>query len=291
MEIRNYGFDPDDVEILEEEWKFGARSERIILQRDGQWRNMPKFEHQAKGFETFGCTIYGGTSQMEAYTMRVFGFEPNHADRFNYNIAGINPPGANPQKAYESFRKQGVIDEAVLPRSATLEEYTTPRPMTDKYLEIGQEWLDKWKFSHEWIASRSASKMRAKILDNFRYCPPCLSVTAWYKENGVYVDRSVRNTHWVVGEGFKVLDKLGVWVNFDLKYFEWEYALEQARLWRIRFKIFDSYDGFRKVLHEDHVISFAKRITIKKRELLERERWAKSSFWAKPFLMLKRLWQ
>jgi len=67
-EAKQYGFDISQVEILEDDWKFGARSERIVLQKDGQWdKFIPVFEHQAKDFETFGCTVYGGTSQMEMY--------------------------------------------------------------------------------------------------------------------------------------------------------------------------------------------------------------------------------
>jgi len=236
----NYGFNPRDVKIDPLDWKFGSMSDRTVLEIEGQWDNyLPVFEHQADKYETYGCTVWGSLNQVETYLNRVFDFQPNYSDRYNYNIVGINPPGSNPHKALESIRKQGVIEESVLPYPDTLGEFITPRPMSEKYLSMGQKW--GYELVHEWVISRDQSKMKGKIIDALKYSPVAIGVTAWYLEDGVYIDKGEDNTHWTLCYGYHVLE--------DGTYL----------------KVFDSYDNSIKTLHKDHFISLAKRIYIRQR--------------------------
>jgi hypothetical protein len=67
--------------------------------------------------------------------------------------------------------------------------------------------------------------------------PLGVSVSAWYEENGKYVDRGTRNNHWCVC--YKI-DEEGV-------------------------HVFDSYDHSKKILSLDHNIGRAKRIWLNRK--------------------------
>jgi hypothetical protein len=246
-----------DLNNQPEDWKFGARSDKVVLQPDGQWDDyLPTFEHQATGYETSGCTCYGTLSQMEAYFKRVFGFEPNYAERYNYVLAGVTIDGANPQNAYESVRKWGVIDEKELPRPDTYEEYNSPIPMLSKYTNQGSLWLEDWEFTHEWIVSRTG-QLQPKIVDALKYSPVAVAVSAWLEKDGLYISE-FDNNHWCLAYGYEQVGD------------------------KYRLKVFDTYDKSVKLLHEDHDISVAKRINIKKKVHTIEGNWLID--------LLKRLW-
>ncbi len=233
--LQNYGFNEKDIVIEEDEWILGATEiEREVINPSGDWSDyLPTYEPQAVNFETYGCTIFGGTNQIEILHKFLFGEEPNYAERYNYIIAKIRSPGASPHKVYETIRKEGLINNELLPMTKTYGEYLKPDPMDKGLLVKGQHWLNEYEYHHDWLKNPT----RKQLKDNLKYCPIGMSVTAWFEENGVFVDRGARNTHWVV-----------------LFAYEGENPL-----------VFDSYDRKVKKLHKDHRIAFAKRITLKRR--------------------------
>jgi len=232
--IKNYGFDESKVVIEEEDYFLGALGQEVMNEK-ADWQNwLPKYEPQASKYETFGCTSWGTLNQVETYMKKVFGGDYNYSDRFIYILANISPPGAPPSRAYEAIRKKGVIDDALLPYADTYEEFLQPNPMMTEFLKRGEDFLSKYKFNHEWIANPTPDKIQEAL----KYSPVALSVTAWQQENGLYVDKGQRNTHWC--ECFKVDGSKPI--------------------------IFDSYDTSIKVLHPDHHTKFAKRIRIVKRD-------------------------
>ena len=240
--IRQYGFNPKDIEILPEHYKYGAMSDRTILQPDGDWTPfLPKFEHQALRYETFGCTVYGTLTQIQMILKRLTGIEFDFSERYIYNLVGINPPGDNPHKILEMIRKKGLIEDSIMPYTETLDEFRTPRPMTRQYTTMGEKWLDERVLRHEWIASRDPVRMKQKIVESLPYGPPTIGVTARYLENGVYVDKGQDNTHWTVCPKAEV------------------------KISGINLGIADSYPPYEKLLHKDHFISYAKKVTIAKR--------------------------
>src|SRR3990167_4625379 len=106
MPLRNYGF--KEPTIKPKAWiALGATG--IPIRPDSVWPT-PLYEPQAENFESFGCTVWGLQNQIEMYMMEVFGFEPNFDERYNYNIAQINPPGADPDDSYESARTKGLTE-------------------------------------------------------------------------------------------------------------------------------------------------------------------------------------
>lgn len=228
----NYGFDEDLVEIEPEAYVLGALPQTAV-QPDGQWDEfLPVYEPQARLYETWSCTVYGSQNQIETYMKRVFGFEPNYDERYNVAQIQIPPGGTNPQKAYQSFRHDGLKDDE--PDPDTYEEFMDKSYLTPKRIYEAMSWLDNYVLKHEWITDIT----KETIKDCLKYSPIAVSVTAWHEQTGLYVDNGKRNNHWCLCYGY-IEDNEG-----------------------IKLKIFDTYDKSHKLLHPDHRIAFAKRIWI-----------------------------
>lgn len=200
---------------------------KIFYQGDGQWDAfLPKYEAQFNSFyDTYGCTVWGTQNAIEILEKRIWGGgNINYSERFTYILAGVRPPGADPHKIAEVVRKSGLIDNSQLPFTETYEEFLKPDPMTENFLDKGQEWLDKFYFGHEWVSPQEIKELLV-------YSPIAVSVTAWFLKDGVYVDNGLPNNHWCVIFGYT--DK--------------------------GWKVFDSYDHSVKILSFNHKIEYAKR--------------------------------
>lgn len=240
IDIKQYGFNPDLVKIKPEDYVFGSALPYIIIKEDGQYDDfLPVYEPQADKYETSGCTVWGGQNQIETYFKKVFGFEPNYAEIFNYVLVGIRPPGANPQDAYQSFKNDGLVDNELLPIPDTYEKFIDTKQITEELKAKGKEWLERYDFKHEWLINPT----KEQIVNALPCSPIAIAVTAWIEEDELYIDNGRPNTHWCLCYGY-IKDERG-----------------------IRLKIFDSYDHSKKLLHPDHKTSVAKRILIKKKKL------------------------
>ena len=231
-EIKNYGLQLSPLEDLSA-YRLGAiELPKLVLRRDGQYDNyLPEDELQhTPSFDTYGCTVYG-TENIQQTMERVHGLESKEYDeRYNYNLAKIVPPGADPHVVSDIFRLNGVVS-GVFPMVGTLAEYATPRPMPSKYVSQGV--AHPHELRHQWLWSKPISKEeRIKLIKEYlQYSPLGVSVTAWSQENGVYVDKGQPNTHWTMLYGYN--DK--------------------------GWKIYDSYFPHRKILSYDHNIQVCKR--------------------------------
>lgn len=247
-EIRQYGFIPST--ITSEHYILGAFNQlpKVIIQPDRNWKPfLPQWESQIGKFETFACTVFGTLNAIETY-LRKLNTDRNYdySERFNYILANITPPGADPHFVSEILRKFGVIEQAELPFTNTLEEFMLPKPMTEDKLNKGKEW--GYVFQHEWLFTSYPGKdnMVNQIREALQYSPVCLSVTAWYEENGLYVDNGQPNGHWTLCYG---IDDDGGLLIFD------SYALVQNGV---------ITNAFKK-LHPDHKVLCAKRYFITKK--------------------------
>lgn len=231
--IKNYGFKIDEVKDPDAYILGGLTSlPKIVLQNDGQWdKYLPIEENQAPSWETFACTCYGTTSAIEVLLKKIHGQEFNFSERYPYNLVGINPPGADPHKVSEAIRNNGLIAQESLPMTTTLEEFKTPRPMVDKYIEEGNKF--GYTIKHEYVFKDSDPHevKIAKMKECLTYSPLGISVTAWLEKGGVYVDDGQANTHWTVCYGWN--DK--------------------------GWKVFDSYAPYLKIVSFDHHIERSKR--------------------------------
>ena len=224
----------------------GGMVPKIILQPNRNWKDyLPKWESQINGYETYGCTVFGTLNAIETYFNRLSPGQYDFAERFNYILAGIQPPGSDPHWVCEIVRKYGVIPQEELPMPGTYKEFIQPNPMTVDKLRIGQDWKAKYSFQHEWVFTNTPSKENriALIREALQYSPVAVSVTAWYEDNGVFVDEGQPNNHWTLCYG---IDDDGGLLIFD------SYALVQDGV---------NTNAFKK-LSPDHQIMMAKRFYI-----------------------------
>ena len=229
--IKNYGFIKTEEDP--KAYKLGATElPKVVLMSDGQWVDyLPKDESQiTPSYDTYGCTVYGTENIQQMLEKFHYGESKEFDERYNYNLVKITPPGADPHAVAESFRNDGVISgELSIP--STFAEYSQPRPMYQKYIEMGV--AHPYELRHQWLLEKSVDKLtRTKLIKEYlQYSPLGVSVTAWMESGGVYIDNGRPNTHWTVLYGFN--DK--GWL------------------------IYDSYAPHRKILSFDHNIQCVKR--------------------------------
>lgn len=211
----------------------------VPYQEDGNWEPyLPIFEHQAKRFETSGCAVFGTLNQIETLIKRIYGYEENYSERYTYLLAGVDPKrGTDPQRVYESIRKQGVIENYLMPMTDSLADFVD-NDIKGSTLAKGQNWLVRHDFRHEWLWSTRPEKWHDVLKAALKTSPVAVSVDAWHLENGKYVSTSTTNNHWCLL--YRIDDDGTMWV-------------------------YDSYDNEKKPLAPNHYIKRAKRIWLNRR--------------------------
>lgn len=242
------GFIEPKIEEQEEQGAYFLGASPVpqnpILEDDADWEeSLPKEEEQNLfGIETFNCTGFNTTSQIETYEKRAFNEDNNYSDRWVGIIAGTDPTrgGNDPQLIYEAIRKYGLIPEEMLPFTSDIknaqEYFSFNGGDKEACYKAGQEWLKRKKFMHEWVFKPNDSaevKLRA-VQTAYKYSPLAIAVSAWNKDaRGLYVALGNPN-HWTGS-----------------------YGLQQTF-----YKVSDSYDPFRKLV--DQELKWCKRIHIEK---------------------------
>jgi len=251
MKLKEYGFKAPSIT----DTHYVAGDGRILgaspIKPDGDWTNfLPKYEAQADKFETWGCVVFGGENQIETMNRFLFGVEPNFSERFIYNIVGIKPGGTDPQLVYEAIRRNGLINQEVLPATDSFEEFCKPRPMSEPYISEGKKWKEGYEYDHDWVLQGTETeKERIDTLRfNLMFSPLGVSVTAWFPD---YEDKGQVNNHWCML--YKMDDKF--------------------------YYIFDSYDHSLKQVPLTHKISYAKRIFLSKKLSEEKKTNILLTFW------------
>ena len=106
----NYGFKAPKLD--KEQYILGQGKVALsILQKNGDWTKcLPVIEKQhTPNFDTYNCTGFGATNQIEMYMFKKFGVKVNYSDRWVGIIAGTDPKqgGNDPHTVYEAIRKYG----------------------------------------------------------------------------------------------------------------------------------------------------------------------------------------
>lgn len=234
--MKNYGFVPPIFE--DNHFVLGGVNSlvKVVLQSDGQWDNyLPEKEIQnINGVETYNCTSFGTCNIFEMLFKKVYGLANNFSDRFVGIQAGTRPPGNDPHKVAQAIRHSGLIPEGLLPFKDIFnwEEYYSYKGGNCIECEVsGKEFLDRWWIGHEWVFTTGNHRQEA-MMESLRYSPLGVSVTAWYVEGDLYVDRGQPNNHWCVLYGY-----------------------EKDKYW----KVFDSYDLSTKKLDWNFNFGYCKR--------------------------------
>lgn len=190
----------------------GAASlSKVVIRPDGQWVDfLPVFEPQRKAFETFNCTGFNTLNCIEML-FKQSGLEKNFSDRFVGTLAGTNPAigGNDPHTVAETIRKNGNIDEGMMPFDDALksveEFYSFSGVDEAKCKSEGEKWLHAFGFGHEWVFDGYVENKQALIVEALRYSPLGVSVKAWEKGfDGLFrKDKGARDNHWTVIFGYK----------------------------------------------------------------------------------------
>jgi len=236
----DYGFIPDILEA--DHYVFGSQElSDNVLNFTGQWdKYLPAIELQEKNMvETYNCVSFGTLNAVEILHKFLFGKEVNKSERYLGILSGTTESGNSPHKVAETLRKTGTIPENELPFSKdidTWDKYYSPKPMTSKYIEIGEKWLSKYDFGHEWVFANDYSGNRQELLKQaLKRSPLGISVYAWKKKGDIYVKDDQLDNHWCCLYG----------------YVDGEY-----------FKVFDHYDNTFKKLDWDYRFGFCKRYSL-----------------------------
>ena len=243
-QYKNYGLKISDIPDVGAYKIGGVSLPKIVLQPDGDWSNyLPVYEPQFGGdWDSSGCVIWGYQNIIETTLKKLTGIEYNFSERFNYITGNVQPPGSDPHEQAEYMRKYGLISDVSLPMTKTYEEFITPKPMTEELLAEGKRWTYTMQHEYVWNTPQTSDQQKTLIKEYLQYSPLGVTVTAWFEENGVYVDKGRPNTHWV--------ELYGIAEN--------------------GYKIFDSYDQSKKILSFDHHISLCKRILLTKKKVLKK---------------------
>jgi len=232
--IQNHGFQPD--EITDDQYVFGSsKMLQELLQESGQWDDfLPEKEYQRQhGLETYNCTNFGTENALKIIHKRKYEAEEDKAERYMGVITKISRgSGGSAHTASEAIRKHGMIPEELLPFSKdinTWDEYYSPNPMTKKYLNVGEEWKNKYMFQHEWTFPSwlNWEQKKKNMIDALKYSPLGISVLAWKRNSkGLYYKNSnERDNHWCVCYGYKLNEYWKILDTYDgtLKKLTWNY--------------------------------------------------------------------
>ena len=173
--------------------------------------------------------------------------EYNFTERFIGINAGTKPPGNNPHTVLEAVRKLGLVPESLLPFDQDLlnsvEEYYSFKGGDQNLCQAdGYKFITDYEIQHEWVIPPTQETIASQL----KFSPIALSVTAWYEQDGLYVDNGQPNSHWVL--------------CFKAEKVPEGYILH----------VFDSYEPKIKRLDPKHKIMFAKRISIlNKKKVIE----------------------
>jgi len=244
--FENKGFLPDV--FLAEDYVFGASNvPKLVLRPNADWSDLVDKEIQNANFETYNCTSFNTLSSVEKMIFVITGETVNYSDRWLGIVAGTKPPGNSPHIVAEAIRKHGLIPEEMLPFSKDLQnvdEYYSFKGADEKACrEAGKKWLDKFEFFHEWVFTPGTSlEVRIKNMkESLTLCPPSISVTAWYKENGVYVDKSLSNNHWTnyvhfLNNNFWVVNDSYEEESSTIKHLAWDHSILFCKRYHIALK-------------------------------------------------------
>ena len=207
----------------------------IPYQEDGNWEPfLPKYESQSDRYETLCCTVFGTQNAIETLYKRLYGIEPNYSERYTALLSGLKgTKGTDPQIPCEAIRKEGLVDQEVMPMTRKKEEFFDMTGLTGSIRAKGQNWLVNHLFQHDWVwKGKKPANYKELLKEALQTSPLGVSVYAWDEENGVYVSKGDKNNHWCM------LYKID----------------EEGYPW-----VFDSYSHEKKRLSKDHNIKQAKR--------------------------------
>lgn len=182
----------------------GALSKEVLVQ-DGDWFPfIPLYEPQyGNGFDTDGCTIWGTENALETLLKRVTGKDYNFSERHVYIGTNTRPPGNDPFTIGEYIRRNGMVNETVLPMTNSFDEFIQPDPLTKDIVDEAKKLLDEYEIKQEFVCNGNQLTLEEKkklITYSLKLSPLGVSLFAWQMdENGLYYrPDGAPDCHWCV---------------------------------------------------------------------------------------------
>lgn len=232
-----------------------------VLNPTGDWSEyLPIYEPQTlpSGEDEHGCHIWGTENAIETLLKFMESKNFNFSERLPYIGTNSTQEGGDPFQSCEWMRKNGFVDEEVLPMTQTLAEYVQPNPLPQYLLDRAKLFFTKYSLFQEYVWNDydypiTIGEKARRITDALKLSPLGISVPAWVSDqNGFYYrPAGMGDNHWCVL--FKETDK--------------------------GYMIFDSYDQSIKQVRKDINFSIAIRYMITKGGLPKQSLWSRIIAW------------
>lgn len=252
----NYGFIAPKIES--DHYVLGSIGQSLpkdIIRPDGQWDLwLPRAEFQRnESIDTSNCTAYATENCLEILAKVKYGLEFDWSERDLGIQAGTYPPGNDPHVVIETARKEGLINDTMLPLEEvdTIDKYYSyPSVKKEDECSIARKLsLKRYRVGHEWVfnGDYSPDEQRYKMKEALQYSPLGVAVYAWSQSGDKYIrPTNAPDVHWTVVYGY--------YDNGD-------------------WKCYDSYDNTLKRLDKDFGFTYVKRYSIDKIEQKKRSFW------------------
>ena len=194
-------------EILPEHYRFG--SGQIIgtpLREDGDWRAYlpPEEAQNIRGIESSACYIEAqqhaiATIEEETYDE----IDNNYSARFNALLSDGTEQGGDPIKGADSIRHDGLVKDSSMPFANEIQswdDFHSWKGVNEKAVRAEGKKYNK-SLAHDIVFEREdfVDTKYKKLRQALKFCPPPVSVTAWYQDDdGVYIKpEGSRDNHLV----------------------------------------------------------------------------------------------
>lgn len=250
------------------DYKWG-KLPKTILVPNGDWTPwLPLYEPQLfeNGEDQHGCHIFGTQNAIEIMLKRIALKEYNFSERHVYIGTDSDQSGGDPFQSGEWIRKNGMVDQDVLPMTKTFAEFVQPKPLPETIVVKAKQFLKEYEIKQEYVWNDydnpiSLEEKRRRIKEALPLGPLGVSLYAWVKDsNGLYYrPQGQGDVHWCV------LYKLDGFSDY----------------------VFDSYDQSIKPVRKDMNYAICIRYVINRKELQSQTWWDKIVAWFKKFYAIK----
>ena len=195
-----YQFVPQNFvypEIKETDFRFGSNQiGKKVLNESGDWRLfLPPAEEQAKwGVESSACATESQQHALATIQEEEYGIQDtDYSARFNAQLSGTTPDGNSPIKVAESFRRDGLIPDKMLPFAEYLKswyDYMSFKGADERSCRlVGKGWRKEWdpRFDIVITMHENIDVKYKKLREALKSSPLPVSVCAWFDEDGVYI--------------------------------------------------------------------------------------------------------
>lgn len=154
-----------------------------VRKEDGNWESLlpagelqwsPNANPQSLR-DSMSCVSFSAINCIETQEKLLTGSAPNYSDRWIAKMSGTTKEGNYLYKVADTIRKYGLVleEDYPTPDSFTWEEYHAeiPEPLLSQLKYKGQEWLENWHVSYEWVMDGSRPTGFTDLQHHLKHAP------------------------------------------------------------------------------------------------------------------------